>query len=522
VPALGVRPERVAEHPHQFQALPASEERRRTRISGRRVLGLTLPGLLVIDALLVTGSFVAAVQLLARYAGLATSSPSVVGPQLLALFAVLVAGFLLLGGMFGLYERRSLFAPRLAMTAAARALFWSGALAVAFAFVLALEPPGDLRLLLLGHAALLSIGVMTVRPLACRGLIRLAEVGPVYPRRALILGMGEAARRVAAALEARDPEGVTIAGLAGPEPDGDGRRGFRKWARFELHGWEDAVRLADALSVEEVIFASEQISRPQAVMLAERLTRLGLTAQPVPHLTRLNVAGIPLHRERGLPLAHLGRPRHGRLGVILKRCFDISVTLAGGIVLLPLLLVIALAVKLSSPGPILYAQTRVGRDGRTFKMFKFRSMVVSNDDSHHRRYVAALVRRGSAAGEDADGRPVYKLVHDPRVTVVGRMIRATSLDELPQLINVLRGEMSLVGPRPCLPFEYELYEDWQRLRLGAPPGITGLWQVSGRSLLDFEEMVLLDLYYAANWSFLLDLKILWRTIPEVFCWRGVR
>jgi lipopolysaccharide/colanic/teichoic acid biosynthesis glycosyltransferase len=136
--------------------------------------------------------------------------------------------------------------------------------------------------------------------------------------------------------------------------------------------------------------------------------------------------------------------------------------------------------------------------------------------------VAALVRQGSAAGTDANGRPVYKILDDPRVTVIGRLIRPTSLDELPQLLNVLRGEMSLVGPRPCLPFEYELYEEWQRLRLDATPGITGLWQVSGRSLLSFEEMVLLDLYYVANWSFGLDLKVLCRTIPEVLYWRGVR
>lgn len=520
MPVAGTGAQRVeAASPHRWAGL-APERRAIRRISGRRALGLTLPGLLVTDALLVTGSFLAALRILAPRSGPALASPAAVGPQLFALYAVLFAGFLLLGGMFGLYERRSLFAPRRAVAAAARALFWSGGVAVAFAFLLALDPPGDLRLLLLTHAILLSLGVMVLRPLACRWLLRLAEIGPLSPRRLLVLGCDDASRRVAATLEQQGGGSIAVAGLAGvqvAEPTAPW-----KWARFPLGGWDEAVELADALAVDEVVLATPELARADAVLLSYALARAGYGARVVPHVAGLHVDGVPVDRERGVPTSRLGTHPDRRFELRLKRLFDLAAALLGGAVVLPLFLLIAAAIRLTSRGPVLYAHTRVGRDGRAFRMFKFRSMEVANDDRRHREYVAALVRDGSAAGRDANGRPVYKILDDPRVTMVGRFIRATSLDELPQLINVLRGEMSLVGPRPCLPFEYELYEDWQRLRLEVTPGITGLWQVSGRSLLSFEEMVLLDLYYVANWSFGLDLRVLWRTIPEVLSWRGVR
>ncbi|MCK4412089.1 MAG: exopolysaccharide biosynthesis polyprenyl glycosylphosphotransferase [Candidatus Eisenbacteria sp.] len=523
---LGTQPQVTESDAGNVWPHDREDARAHKRISGRRAVGLALPGLFMLDAGLVAGSFWAALQILPVNGGMLASPARQMGPQLLALFAVLVVSFLIMGGMFGLYSRRSLFAPRRAMAAAARALFWSGTVAVAFAFLLALDPPGDFRWLLFKHAFVLAIAVMAVRPLVCRRLLRLAEVGPVSPQRVLIVGYDAAARRLAAALEANDPEGVVVAGLAGVAvgssgvPSCSGER--RRWASFPLRDWEEAGPLADALAVEEVLIATPEIGRVQAVELGGELHQMGIAVQVVPHLTRMFVEGTPINRDRGIPLARLDRRSPRAWERRLKRGLDVGLTLLGGMMLLPLLVLIAFAVKLTSPGPVLYAQRRVGRNGRQFRMFKFRSMSTCNDDTHYRRYITTLVREGNAAGRDALGRPVYKLVDDPRVTPIGRLMRATSLDELPQLINVLRGEMSLIGPRPCLPFEYELYDDWQRERLGATPGMTGLWQVSGRNLLSFEEMVLLDLYYVANWGFLLDLKILWRTIPEVLYGAGAR
>jgi len=499
---------------------PSSASRPQQRVSGRRAFGLGLPALMLLDGLLVSASFLGALRLSPVTAHMPATALREAAPQLIALFAVLVAGFLFLGGGFGLYSRHALAEPRRARSIAARALLWSGALAIAFAFLLALDPPGHLRWLLLTHACLLGVGVLTVRPLAWQGIVRVAAVRPAERRRVLVLGNGPESRRVAARLEAWNAAGTEVVGLALVSPERP-REGSR-WPRFALDVWAEVPDLADALAADEVVIASPEIERAEAARLAARLAARGIATHVVPSLAGMFIVGAPLHSDHGPALARLGGGPPSPLEIAGKRVLDLVLTLAGGLVLLPLLLTIALAVKLSSRGPVFYPQERVGKDGRTFRMYKFRSMVVSNDDGAHRRYVASLLKDGSAAGTDANGRPVYKIVDDPRVTMVGRLIRASSLDELPQLINVLRGEMSLVGPRPCLPFEYELYDDWQRGRLAVTPGMTGLWQVSGRSLLSFEEMVLLDLYYVANWSLRLDLKILGRTIPEVLHGGGAR
>jgi exopolysaccharide biosynthesis polyprenyl glycosylphosphotransferase len=193
----------------------------------------------------------------------------------------------------------------------------------------------------------------------------------------------------------------------------------------------------------------------------------------------------------------------------LKRVTDIVLVGMGLIVLAPILALIALAVKLDSRGPVFYGQLRLGKDGRQFKMLKFRSMNVDAD-----KRLSELKEQNEATG------PLFKMRRDPRVTRVGRFIRRWSLDELPQLINVFRGEMSLVGPRPPMPSEVAEYEDWQLGRLRAVPGVTGLWQVSGRSEVPFHDMVRLDLHYIRNWSLALDVEILLRTIPAVLTSRG--
>jgi len=188
----------------------------------------------------------------------------------------------------------------------------------------------------------------------------------------------------------------------------------------------------------------------------------------------------------------------------LKRAFDIVAALLLLVLLSPLLALLALIIRLDSKGPVIFRQTRCGKDGKLFTFYKFRGMVA---DAEARQ--AEFDHLNEAQG------PIFKMKHDPRVTRVGRVLRRTSLDELPQLWNVLRGEMSLVGPRPPLPKEVEKYEEWHRARLRAVPGITGLWQVSGRSHLGFDEMTRLDIEYLNVWSLALDLRILVRTVVAV-------
>jgi exopolysaccharide biosynthesis polyprenyl glycosylphosphotransferase len=213
------------------------------------------------------------------------------------------------------------------------------------------------------------------------------------------------------------------------------------------------------------------------------------------------IAGIPLITVRGISLS--------TANLLTKRAFDLTLSILALVIGSPIWLAIALAVKLTSRGPIFYGQTRIGRHGRQFRMLKFRSMYVDAEER-----LAELKSDNEASG------PLFKMKNDPRVTPVGRWMRKFSIDEFPQLINVLRGEMSLVGPRPPLPEEVTRYtsQDWRRLEV--VPGMTGLWQVSGRSSLTFDEMVRLDIFYIENWSVSLDMTLIMRTIPAVLLAKG--
>lgn len=206
-------------------------------------------------------------------------------------------------------------------------------------------------------------------------------------------------------------------------------------------------------------------------------------------------------------------------GEILKRSLDIAGSVAGLILFCPFFAILPLLIKFSSKGPIFFRQDRVGRNGRKFRLIKYRSMYMDNDDVIHREYVKQLIK-GANPGKGAS-QVVYKIQGDPRVTPLGRILRKYSLDELPQFVNVLKGEMSLVGPRPPISYEVEHYCGWQRNRLiGKRPGITGLWQVTGRSSTSFDEMVRLDLRYLNGWTIMLDLKILLRTPRAVLKCKG--
>ena len=211
------------------------------------------------------------------------------------------------------------------------------------------------------------------------------------------------------------------------------------------------------------------------------------------------------------------RTELGHFAASVKRGVDIVGALTGLVLLSPVMLVTAVVIATTSPGPIIFRQTRLGKGGAPFVFYKFRSMKTDADDRIHREYVANLIKGNlEEINQGDEDRPLYKMSADPRVTAVGRFIRKTSLDELPQLLNVLKGDMSLVGPRPPLPYEAEKYQPWHLRRvLQARPGITGLWQVEGRSTTSFDEMVRLDLRYIRSCSLWLDLKILLKTVKVV-------
>ena len=258
----------------------------------------------------------------------------------------------------------------------------------------------------------------------------------------------------------------------------------------------------------------------QSVLPCEPERSLQMSFHVFPDVPEVPAVGRPTIKALYPDLVQRDASR--RIAHAVKRAFDVAVSLIALILLAPVFLAIAVAIKRSSPGPVLFRQERIGQYGVSFTFLKFRSMHTSNDAQVHRAFVTRFIRgETSSPTTGHNEQPVYKITTDARVTPVGRFLRRTSLDELPQLLNVLRGQMSLVGPRPPIPYEFDAYTVWHRRRLiEVKPGITGLWQVSGRSRLRFDDMVRLDLNYAEAWSLWLDVRILLQTPRAVLTGEG--
>ena len=274
--------------------------------------------------------------------------------------------------------------------------------------------------------------------------------------------------------------------------------------------WTTCPKRSRTIAIDQVIITLPWQYHRKTVRLVADAEHAGVRARVVPDLFQLSLGGVDVEAINGVPLISIKESALTGFNQAVKRALDLTLGGLAMILVSPFWLAIAVGIKLDSPGPVFFRQERVGKDGKTFTVFKFRSMYSG--------------RRGTAGKAAAPTTrpigPFFKMKDDPRRTRMGRFIRKTSLDELPQLINVLRGEMSIVGPRPGLPSEVAQYQEWHRKRLEAQPGITGLWQVSGRSNLTFDEMVMLDIYYAENWSVGMDLRIMLRTVPQVLFGEG--
>ncbi len=346
--------------------------------------------------------------------------------------------------------------------------------------------------------------VVTSRVIARMGLVLLRRRG-VGVARVLVVGGDPLAMTVMHVLATEPGLGYRLAGFI---QDGGGD----DLGRFRCLG--SLGNLAELLgegTIDEVIIALPSAAHQSVPDITEVCAGAGGSYKIVPDLYEmsLSLSKVDVEDLRGIPLVGMKNISIQGSDLLVKRAMDIVAGLLGLVVISPFWLAITLAIKIGSPGPVYFVQTRLGKDGKPFPARKFRSM-----------YIDAEARLGHLRGQNEATGPIFKMRNDPRVTGVGRWLRRTSLDELPQLLNVITGEMSLVGPRPPLPAEVEQYADWHRKRLTVAPGMTGLWQVSGRSELPFDEMVLLDLYYIENWSLGMDLQILLRTLPAVVTGKG--
>jgi exopolysaccharide biosynthesis polyprenyl glycosylphosphotransferase len=272
------------------------------------------------------------------------------------------------------------------------------------------------------------------------------------------------------------------------------------------------------LSIDEIIIAIDNVKYDRLISIVEKCLETGKVVRIYSNLLGVIADKINVEFYGTIPVVMLSQYSLFDPAWMVKRILDIIVCSLALVFLCPIFFIISIAIKLSSKGPIIYRQVRIGKNGKPFNFYKFRSMHMNSDNSRHREFVRNLIENGDPCrGQEIR---VFKLTDDPRIFTFGKFIRKTSLDEFPQLINVLKGEMTLVGPRPCLPYEWECYSEWHKKRLTVPPGCTGLWQAVGRSTVTFEDMVVLDLYYISNMTSWFDLKIILQTFPVIFLAKG--
>jgi len=362
------------------------------------------------------------------------------------------------------------------------------------------------RTVMFGALPLMVCALLFARHFNRRSLHRRRALGEAM-KTTLVVGDATSVDRVISDLRSAPYHGYRIAGLCVPSLGT-----LPQSADVPILGTlSDIPQVVVDGAFDVVIVTGSELSGQALRRLSWALQRTQAELVVAPGLVEVFGPRVSLEPTVGLSLIHVRHAESSKVRILAKRGFDVGVAFGALIVCAPLLMVIGLVVRLTSRGPVFFRQTRVGKEGVTFSMLKFRSMVV---DAESRQ--AELQSRNEAEG------PLFKLDDDPRVTRIGKFLRKHSLDELPQLINVVRGEMALVGPRPPLPREVDQYGEAMRRRLLVKPGATGLWQISGRTELSWEDAVKLDLRYVENWSMALDLMILWKTVNVVIGGHGGR
>jgi exopolysaccharide biosynthesis polyprenyl glycosylphosphotransferase len=348
-----------------------------------------------------------------------------------------------------------------------------------------------------------GIGLVTAGRATARAVCRQTIS---YLQNTIIVGAGDVGQLVARKLVKHPEYGINLVGFVDASPKAQ-REDLEHLTL--LGAPEDIAEIVHTYEVERVVIAFSNESHEELLHLIRSLKGLPVQIDIVPRLFEIVGRGVEIHTIEGLPLVALPQLKLSRSSRLLKRTLDLTISGVALVLLAPLFGFVALKIKLDSAGPVFFKQQRMGYGNKPFRMIKFRTMIADAD-----------ARRGEVAhlnmhATNGDAR-MLKIPDDPRITPFGKTLRKLSIDELPQLINVLKGDMSLVGPRPLPLDEDELVEDWGRHRLTLKPGMTGLWQVSGRSSIPFGEMLNLDYIYVSGWSLWGDLRLIARTIPAVF------
>lgn len=376
----------------------------------------------------------------------------------------------------------------------------------------------DSRLAIVYFATSAFLMLVVGRVIIFRALFLFLTRTRLFKRSVLVVGAGTSGRNVVANVDIHDYLGLSVVGFL----DDNLSPGTVVYDGAKVIGNVSELRqIVEIFDVDEILICLENVTQARLFEVIEESIKSERSVKVSSPLYDVVPSRLDMEKYGEVAVVAVSRFGPSPAFIAYKRAFDAVFASIGLFLLLPVFAAIALAVKASSRGPVFFKQVRIGKDGKPFEFYKFRSMTVGSDSDPSREQKYAELIKGEYKANDSASAPL-KIVDDTRVTRVGRFLRTTSLDELPQLFNVLKGDMSLVGPRPCLPYEWKHYEEWHKRRLSVTPGCTGMWQVVGRSKVSFQDMVILDLFYSQSVSFHLDLWLLLKTIPVMVFGRGAR
>ena len=425
--------------------------------------------------------------------------------------------WLLIFAAYGLYKERNFFPVLDQLFRVLKAVAAGTFLLLVLVFVLKADSRLQSRLFIC-FGFLASLGSLFIwrgllfSKLICR-LVGQYAIG----KKALIVGAGERGRHLARHITECPSLGLDVVGFI---DDGSALQKANAGDLAILGTTSDIAEVVQRYDVGEIFLGIPSLSHAELLTLIDKCKATQLPVTLTSELLTVVSQHSSLGKIDGIPAITIQPNKFSEVGLVIKRGIDLTLSCLGMFFALPVMAIAGIMIKMSSPGPVFYKQNRLGKNGRHFTLYKLRTMINDKGDNIHRQYLKDFIANNKTAGKSEDGEKLFKLENDPRITRVGKFLRRLSLDELPQLINVIRGEMSLVGPRPPLSYEAELYQDWHTKRLQVKPGITGLWQVSARSTVEFDDMVMLDLYYVEHWSLLFDFQLMLKTIPAAFSGKG--
>jgi exopolysaccharide biosynthesis polyprenyl glycosylphosphotransferase len=467
-----------------------------------------------IDFIILLFSFLNAGYITEHFSSNKVSNFSYFAPYETICYTIASFLFIFLFQYFNLYKMNVFLTRANHLVQILKALLTGVILLIIFNFLLKIDIIPDysrLYVVIFFIVSLLSLIILRIFFLQILNSILLNKT--VLNRKIAIIGAGISGKILAEKVMFEDLVGMNVVGFI----DDNIPEGEAVFSKLKVLGKIKDIRsIVDEYKIHELIVSIDKIDYENLLKIVDECLKLDIKVKISSPLFKIIPNKIFIEEYSNIPVIDVSNKIQPNISMFIKRVIDYVVTITLLVAIIPFGLVIALIIKLTSKGPVIFSQMRIGKDGKPFKFYKFRTMtILDEEDSYRQKMMINFIKN-----DDTHLNNSTKIINEKRITIIGKLLRKLSLDELPQLFNVLKGDMSLVGPRPCLPYEYELYDEWQKRRHQVLPGCTGVWQVSGRSNVSFKDSIILDIYYVNNITPWLDLQLIFKTIPVMLFAKG--